>query len=211
MPTPGRRLTSPRAQLRPAADQVDHGVTDVHFRVALWENDTAPPPFANFCYGDLGSGDYWFAHGLCSGDDLIGRAEITVPQADLVAALPTVGASADYTVRPTGGDGNYQFTYRITRLPDVGRDIVIHEPPIVIDPVISLQAVLSSAGIKHVALTWSGATTANVDIYRDGAVIATTANDGAYDDVVPKATYQYRLCNAASTTVCSAMVTIIVS
>jgi hypothetical protein len=187
----------------------DHGVTDVHFRVALWENDTAPPPFANFCYGDFAPGDYWFSHGLCSGDDLIGHAEITMPQADLVAALPTVGASTDYTIRPTGGDGNYQFTYRITRLPDAGRDIVIHEPPVVVVYPISLAATAATNPSRAV-LTWSGATTANVDIYRNGVKFVSTANDGAFEDTRPPGTYQYRVCNAG-TTACSADVSVVVT
>jgi hypothetical protein len=209
----GETFTVPAARncVQPQG-KCDHGVTDVHFRVALWENDTAPPPFANFCYGDLGAGDYWFAHGLCSGDDLIGRAEITVAQADLVAALPTVGASADYTVRPRGGDGNYEFTYRIARLPDVGRDIVIHEPPIEVLYPISLSAAVTSAGgPKRVVLTWAGATTNTVDIYRDGAKIVTTANDGSYDDPRPNGTYQYRVCDLGSATACSATVSVVVT
>ena len=31
-------------------------------------------------------------------------------------------------------------------------------------------------------LSWSGASGTNVDIYRDGAFLTTTANDGAYTD-----------------------------
>ena len=34
-------------------------------------------------------------------------------------------------------------------------------------------------GQKYVELTWSGATTTNVDIYRNNTLYATTANDGA--------------------------------
>jgi vibriolysin len=37
-------------------------------------------------------------------------------------------------------------------------------------------------GNKHADLTWSGATSGSVDVYRDGAFVATTANDGAYTD-----------------------------
>ncbi len=37
-------------------------------------------------------------------------------------------------------------------------------------------------GTKYANLTWSGATSTNVDIYRDGIPITTTANDGAYTD-----------------------------
>ncbi len=37
-------------------------------------------------------------------------------------------------------------------------------------------------GVQYADLTWSGATSTNVDVYRDGSLIATTANDGAYQD-----------------------------
>jgi PKD repeat protein len=37
-------------------------------------------------------------------------------------------------------------------------------------------------GVKYADLTWSGATSVNVDVYRDGSAIATTANDGLYTD-----------------------------
>lgn len=37
-------------------------------------------------------------------------------------------------------------------------------------------------GDKYADLTWSGANSTNVDVYRDGTLIATTANDGAYTD-----------------------------
>jgi hypothetical protein len=37
-------------------------------------------------------------------------------------------------------------------------------------------------GIKYADLTWSGATSTNVDIYRDNNLITTIANDGTYTD-----------------------------
>jgi len=33
-----------------------------------------------------------------------------------------------------------------------------------------------------VLLTWSGATSADIDVYRNGVVVATTPNDGSYTD-----------------------------
>src|SRR5207249_7061142 len=35
-------------------------------------------------------------------------------------------------------------------------------------------------GINTVRLTWSGANSANIDVYRDTVLIVTTANDGSY-------------------------------
>ena len=58
-------------------------------------------------------------------------------------------------------------------------------------------------GNRFSDLTWSGTVAASVDIYRNGVLIITTANDGAHSDQVPsKATYSYYICEAA-TTICS--------
>ena len=64
-------------------------------------------------------------------------------------------------------------------------------------------------GVQHADLSWSGATTTNVDVYRDGSVIATTANDGAHTDNIGAkggGSYTYKVCEAGTTT-CSADVT----
>ena len=60
----------------------------------------------------------------------------------------------------------------------------------------------SGGGTKAVDLAWSGATGASVDVFRNGAKLVTTANDGAYTDTVSKGTYRYKVC-AAGTTTCS--------
>jgi hypothetical protein len=65
-------------------------------------------------------------------------------------------------------------------------------------------------GINSVRLTWSGANSTNVDVYRDGVVIATTQNDGRYDDSTGdtgRAQYTYRVCEAG-TGACSNDVTV---
>ncbi|RPH97185.1 MAG: DNRLRE domain-containing protein [Lysobacterales bacterium] len=75
---------------------------------------------------------------------------------------------------------------------------------------------LTASGSKnrgfHVAdLAWSGATGNLVDIVRDGAIIATTANDGIYqDNTGNKGTrsYVYRVCQAG-TSACSNDVTLV--
>jgi subtilisin family serine protease len=55
---------------------------------------------------------------------------------------------------------------------------------------------------KFADLTWSGATSANVDVYRNGAVVTTTANDGAYKDKPPKTitSATYKVCEAGTST-----------
>ncbi len=65
-------------------------------------------------------------------------------------------------------------------------------------------------GRQTVDLSWSGATSTNVDIYRNGVLIVTTANDGFYTDPVGgrgHATYTYQVCNAGSQT-CSNQATV---
>lgn len=67
-------------------------------------------------------------------------------------------------------------------------------------------------GRHHADLEWSGATSDNVDIYRDGALIATTNNSGDYTDstnYVGGGSYTYQICEAGSTTTCSNEATVI--
>jgi len=59
------------------------------------------------------------------------------------------------------------------------------------------------AGINTVRLTWSGATSTNIDVYRNGAPIATVPNTGAYTDSTGdagRASYRYRVCEAGTST-----------
>lgn len=58
-------------------------------------------------------------------------------------------------------------------------------------------------GKKVGDLTWSGATSTNVDVYRDGSVIVTTANDGFYTDNTGQnggGTITWKVCEAGTTT-----------
>jgi subtilisin len=65
-------------------------------------------------------------------------------------------------------------------------------------------------GSRYADLFWSGATSTNVDVYRDGNKIATTANDGAYTDGPigrGGGSATYKICEADSTT-CSNVVSV---
>jgi len=188
----------------------DRGKSSIHFGVAFWERDDWTFPFPDFCPGLIGDSHTIYEDGLCPYDDFIGRVDVNWPQADLVAALPNVGDSFERTVKESGGSGSYQLTYRIARLPDVTRTIVIHIPPI--DPTftISLQAtVVSGPTGPFIRLDWTGATTSTVDLYRDGALLVNTANDGSERDNPASGVHQYKLCNAGTTT-CSSTVSVTV-
>ncbi len=62
-------------------------------------------------------------------------------------------------------------------------------------------------GVKTAELSWSGATSADVDVYRDGSRIVTTSNDGAHTDSIGKGggTHTFKVCEAGTTT-CSPVV-----
>jgi serine protease len=65
-------------------------------------------------------------------------------------------------------------------------------------------------GRKHADLTWSGATSTNVDVYRDGSLVATVANTGAWThnaNEVGGGSHTYRVCEAGTST-CSNDVTV---
>jgi hypothetical protein len=51
------------------------------------------------------------------------------------------------------------------------------------------------------ALAWSGLTGSVTDVYRDGVLITTTENDGAYTDTMPRGTrglLEYQLFEAGT-------------
>ena len=52
-------------------------------------------------------------------------------------------------------------------------------------------------------LTWGGANSTNIDVYRNGVVIATVPNTGSYTDstgVTGRARFTYMVCEAATQT-----------
>ncbi len=101
-----------------------------------------------------------------------------------------------YRVRAFNGSGSSGYSNVTSATTDQGSGI-------------TLSAVgYKVRAIKMVDLTWSGATTANVDIWRDGALFATVPNNGFYTDVLGKdasGTYQYEVCEEGGTTSCSNM------
>jgi outer membrane protein assembly factor BamB len=65
-------------------------------------------------------------------------------------------------------------------------------------------------GVNTVDLSWNGATSNQVDIYRDGVVRVTTENDGFHTDSPGgrgQATHRYKVCEAGTST-CSNEVTV---
>ncbi len=65
-------------------------------------------------------------------------------------------------------------------------------------------------GLQRVDLSWSGASSSTVDVFRSGVRIATTANDGFHTDAINRkgsGTYGYKVCEAGTAT-CSPQVSV---
>jgi hypothetical protein len=60
---------------------------------------------------------------------------------------------------------------------------------------------------KHtVDLTWGGGSASQVDIYRDGSLVAGGVSESTYTDNIDKkggASYQYQICETGNPTNCS--------
>lgn len=181
------------------------GASRVHFGIALWEKDPRLNVFVPTCSVATNS-RYNYDNGICAEDDLIGRVELGFSQQQLLGTLPNVGDVVERVAQARGGDGSYRVRYRITRLADVRKRIVIgpQRPERIV-----LQAALNPPPPGRINLIWSGARAASVDVLRGAALIATTPNDGQHDDRVQGGTYQYRVCNAG-TTLCSNTVSVTV-
>lgn len=84
------------------------------------------------------------------------------------------------------------------------------EPPPAEPATISLQATLNQRrNASTVILRWDGATTANVDIHRNGTKYTSTPNDGAWGErLTTSGSYSYKVCNSGTTASCSAEVTV---
>jgi len=66
--------------------------------------------------------------------------------------------------------------------------------------------------VKKADLTWDPTGTGNVDIYRNNTIIATTAHDGSFTDVITLkggGTFVYKVCIAGGTITCSNEATVV--
>ncbi len=102
----------------------------VRFSVALWEADANLGMSGLFGLqkpSRIGRHDMYDT-GIHIGDDLIGRASVGFSRQQLLGTLPTVGHSFERQVALHGGEGSYRFNYRVTRLPDVRKRVIVGGP-----------------------------------------------------------------------------------
>ncbi|MCC2617452.1 S8 family serine peptidase [Aestuariibacter halophilus] len=144
----------------------------------------------------------WSNHPECSGEDIRAAFKATAQDAGVAGKDDKFGygivkaadADAYLTANPCGGNNGGGDNGGGT-----GGDF-------------SLSATgYKQRGLQMVDLSWSGAQTTNVDIYRDGQLIDTTNNDGSYTDALNTkggGSYDYQVCEEASNT-CSATQTVV--
>ncbi len=89
------------------------------------------------------------------------------------------------------------------------QDVTVSEPS-TSDITLTLVPRERSDGFKRTFVIWDGATSADVDIYRDGVLITTTDNDGLHADNIgtsAQTSFVYQVCEAGTST-CSPEVTV---
>jgi subtilisin family serine protease len=157
------------------------------------------PPSASFTYSctDLSCG---FTDTSTDGDGtIVGWAWAFGDNATSTAQHPshTYDAGGTYTVSltVTDSDGAEDTTSQNVTVtaPDAG------DPA---DITLSVNA-YKVRGRKHADLSWSGATSTNVDVYRDGLVVATVSNSGAYThstNEVGGGSHTYQVCETGTST-----------
>lgn len=186
--------------LRPDQYIASYGTTTsdhypVMTRYTLGGGSANAAPVANFTYSCTGLS--------CSFTDASSDSDGTIASRSWNFGDGT-SSTATNPVHDYAASGTYTVTLTVT---DNGGATASKSASVTVTAPAS-AITLSARGYKvkgspTVDLTWSGATGANVDILRNGALLVTTANDGAHTDRVGKTgTFRYRVCEAG-TTICS--------
>ncbi len=140
--------------------------------------------------------------------------DLLSPTAVSDPASGSASAHADGTIRyepDAGFTGTDTFTYQATDGQAASNTATVTVRVDAAPPPSEITLSATSAkvrGVVHVDLAWSGASGSTVDVYRDGALIATTANDGGHLDNTGargSGSFTYRVCNAGTSTCSSAV------
>jgi hypothetical protein len=124
-------------------------------------------------------------------------------------SIPLVSGANYITVRSYDAAGNQSRADHLT----VTRSSTTTTPPPTTPPptqpppsssTIRLGAGLAGGTPRTALLEWTGASSPSVDVYRNGVFLRNTANDGYWAEYLyTSGRYDYRVCAAGSTTVCS--------
>ncbi len=166
---------------------------DLVFAVATTNQQ---PPSASFTHSCTGLSCSFTDTSTDPNNDITGWSWSFGDGSSSTAQSPshTYAAAGTYTASLTVTDGAGLTS-------TTSQSVTVTQPP---PPAITLTAVaVKQKGKKYVDLAWSGATSASVDVYRNGAFLTATPNDGAHRDTVNQGgTFTFRVCEAG-TAVCS--------
>jgi hypothetical protein len=121
------------------------------------------------------------------------------------AEIAQVGAGVT-NYSDTGLTASTTYTYRVKAFNGGGDSAYSNTDDATTEaaPAISLTATgYKVRGLQKADLSWSPSGTGNVDVYRNGAPIATTENDGFYTDNIDQrggGSYTYQVCEAGTST-----------
>jgi len=139
----------------------------------------------------------WSNHNGCSGTDIRDALKATAQDSGTAGhddyfghGIVKAKAASDYLTANGCGGG-------VTPPPVEGGDITAD------------ASGYRAKGKNKVDVTWSDAVTSNVDIYRNGSLRTTTANDGSYTDSFRTyGSYTYKVCDQGTSN-CSAEITVV--
>ena len=158
----------------------------------------------NLAWTDNATDESGFKIERCTGSACVNFAQIAQVGANVTGYSDAgLAAATTYTYRVrafnAGGNSNFSNNAQATTAPAPAS--------------ITLTATgyKVKGGLQKANLSWSGAGSATVDIYRNGVKIVTTDNDGFFTDNINKkggGSYTYQVCELGSTAACSNTATV---
>jgi len=163
---------------------------------------TAPAAPTGLAASPNGSGSVNLSWGDNSDDELGFAIERSTDNVNFESAGST-GANVT-TFADSGLTPETSYWYRVNAFNAGGNSSFSNTATATTDAAPAISLVLNGYKIKGnhtVDLNWTGTTTATVDIFRNGALVATVADTGSYTDATSNkggGTYDYQVCEAGT-------------